>query len=257
MIDILSVDWDFFFPDTSMFDWGHNETHGWGLINMMWHIRAYETPHMIFDNTNPYYGKYAIDFMHPDECTLRGFWSRNVPSTPGRLIIAESHASLPYWIVQNKPISTLGVRVWNFDAHHDVHYIEPENPVKANGVRCDNWVLYLQEKKILKEYHLVYPEWRMTRPETSFNNVTFHIDTTNHYPDTQLPDFFPVVFICRSPHWTPPWDDNLWIDFIEHWRGEDLWADMAFAETVLEKREFDRKEAYKQKKLFQIEEERR
>ncbi len=37
-MNILSIDWDYFFPDTSEYDWGHNENSI--MLDFIWSTRC-------------------------------------------------------------------------------------------------------------------------------------------------------------------------------------------------------------------------
>lgn len=129
---ILSIDWDYFFPDSMPYDWGHSES--------MFHLEAIWP--LRLSSVNILTGQEAFSEYAPT--IPRNFWKRVVKNNPA-IYLAESHATIAGMPMGNAIIT-------NLDAHHDCGY--KPNP----DLDCGNWADYLGKK--IKEYHLCYPEWR-------------------------------------------------------------------------------------------------
>lgn len=223
---ILSVDWDYFFPDTAEFDWGHRETVFFN--EAIWSLRA--------SCVGLISHKPALTAMRPRK-QFRTFWNSLVDALPpDHLIVAESHLSL---LAGMRQAGVRDATVWNFDAHHDLGYgMKEEN--------CGNWAKVAFEEGRMAEYKLVYPQWRAGLPESA--------DGTVHAPDgLQFEYFFEmpeieqidVIFICRSGSWTPTWCDASWFEFIHFFKREWpwLWNMMQYSEMAMKRRSPNLKEA--------------
>lgn len=177
---ILSIDWDYFFPDSQCYDWSHCEKDVY--LNVIWNFRVND----ININTK----KPAFDEYIPT--IPANFW--DICDNTKELLIAESHASIlsiPY--IENSIIT-------NIDAHHDRGY------GKDKEINCGNWGL----TKKIKKYCLYYPLWRNTNDEGGWDRKP---DQINY--GLPAPAEYDCIFICRSGCWTPPWYDNKfrqWID---------------------------------------------
>jgi hypothetical protein len=223
---ILSVDWDYFFPDTFWYDWSQKE-ESMMFLEYLWYIR--------YGNQHLKTGALAKDTVKPDKSRLCGFWEKVSPREPYiNLTITESHkdivTTLDFFF--SDPLDRPSFEIWNFDQHHDAGY-------GMEKLNCDNWAHYLHEDGRLSEYHVIYPPWRKEKPEEKPK-----FPCTMHYEIPDLPDRFEFVFICRSGGWTPSWCDDEWIKFIEHWKKyELLWTTKSSAEYALKKRHFDYEKA--------------
>lgn len=206
---VLSVDWDFFFPDLVPFDWGHRED---GLFfEMIWSARC--------NSRNLLTGERALDVVQPDKKLLSRFWSRVVKGRPDHLVIADSHSDL------YAMLDAMGgwvTEVVNFDQHHDIQYGKADT---ENGkAECDNWALFAHEHDLLDNYRLIYPPWREGEPEGRLPWPEWV--TVEHGLDGVEPEHYDVVFICRSSAWTPSWSDPDWLRFVGYWRRKypTLWS---------------------------------
>lgn len=223
---VLSVDWDYFFPDVFWYDWSQKE-ESMIFLEYLWPLR--------YGNIHMKTKELAKDVVKPDKSLLCGFWEKVCPREPYiNLTITESHKDLVFVLDHffSDPLQKVEFQIWNFDQHHDAGYgIEELN--------CDNWAHYLRENNRLLDYHVIYPPWRKDRPE---DPPKFPINIHFKIPD--LPDRFEIVFMCRSSGWTPSWCDDEWIKFIEYWKKyELLWTTKSSAPYALKKRHFDYKKA--------------
>lgn len=81
-MNVLSIDWDFFFPDPSDYDWGANEEMAF-MFEAVWHTRC--------NSRNIFNGEHVLDHFHPD--VTPDFW-KIVKGKPIRFLICESHAAI-------------------------------------------------------------------------------------------------------------------------------------------------------------------
>lgn len=186
-MNILSVDWDFFFNDLSGFDWGADETKSY-MKELIWHTRYY--------NRNILTGQYAFQ-LRPD---YEKFWSKiKKNNTILKAVISDSHYLITDFLQDD-------CTIWNFDQHHDAGYKRHDGKLDAG-----NWAL----SNKLKHYYLIYPNWRKDHKESppQRNFQIFYVDS-----DFLLSEKFDLVFICRSSCWTPSWCDNHWILFLNEFK---------------------------------------
>lgn len=227
MMNILSIDWDYFFPDNLAFDWQMNEEK-FIYYELLWTIR--------WSNRNLYdHNVMAKDVYHPDPQLLNEFWDKVlINSDPIFLTIADSHTNIDHLI----ELFPAKVNIYNFDQHHDIYYYDdlPSNM----QLNCGNWVAYFRNQ--IEEYHLIYPPWRKNKPEHQ-NRLNFAKSVSYHIPE-HLPHF-DMVFICRSSPWTPSWSDNQWIEFINYLKINYplLWERKSYSDYVLKARSFDQNQA--------------
>jgi len=220
-ISILSVDWDYFFPNVDDYDWTHNE-EGSLYFEMIWSLRPGNA--RLGDPS-----KVAVETVRPDRKLLDGFWGRTVKMMPWGLIVAESHADLYRVVIES--IQPARVEITNFDAHHDAGYGMKMEP------NCGNWAERFHKGKKLDRYELVYPPWRKDDPEGKLPRFAKVIDP----PPARRYDF---IFICRSGCWTPTWADREWLEFIGWWKREKyVWNHKTAAPYALKERSPNLEEA--------------
>lgn len=200
-MNILSIDWDFFFPCVDEFDWGHQETPM--FLEMLWGVRC--------GNRSILTQEKAIHKIVPNLKALLSFWEIIDKHATAILIITDSHKDINHAF---KLCAKKSVRVFNFDAHHDIYYSQKKVS------ECGNWVWKHRNK--ISEYHLIYPDWREQCKEKIPKDFS-PTSISYSFPVVELPKKFEVVFICRSSAWTPTWYDNLWLEFIHHWKDTDCW----------------------------------
>lgn len=222
---ILSVDWDYFFPDVYWFDWSQKET-SMMFLEYLWTIR--------YGNVHMKTGEIAKDMVKPDQKLLHNFWEKVCPKEPSmHLSICESHKDI-IQILEAFFEHTVTFSIWNFDQHHDAGYDMKE-------LNCDNWVKHLYDSKRIHDYNVIYPPWRFDDREEKAK-IIYH--SFYEFPDLIYPEKFEIVFICRSSGWTPSWCDEEWIKFIEYWKKYNyLWETKSAAPYALKKRPFDYKAA--------------
>jgi hypothetical protein len=198
---ILSVDWDYFFPDMAWMDWGHNESAM--LIEHVWMIRC--------NDFNMKTRESVLDCMKPDPMLLDNFWERTIhPSSKFDLLIEESHAGLAKYLSDK---DCYAHEVDNFDQHHDCGYGDMD---RDSHVDCGEWAAYLANVGRMGRYTVHYPPWRANQPERSRAELRRRMGKFGGWNyKLPTPKIYDMVFICRSGGWTPPWTDNLFGKFAQ------------------------------------------
>lgn len=201
---LLSVDWDYFFPNPFhgaanpkplsslyLYDWGHNETPFY--IEGVWPGRAVsflqagvELPSLHHSYTN--------------------FWRKFKFTRSCKLYLAESHSQAA------RPEVRRGVRrVMNFDAHHDCGYTSRDYIDAVRGrIHCGNWMLAYNGRADLEVY---YPPWRVRR-DTSIINAQCPFSALKAGRRV-FREPVSRVFVCRSGAWVPPWHDAAFDEFVK------------------------------------------
>jgi len=183
---ILSIDWDYFFPDINNYDWCANEENSL-FYEAIWFCRCY--------SHNLVTKKEALFEYIPT--IPENFWSivKNRP----KLYLADSHSQIWHLISQLS-----GCIVDSFDAHHDYGYKN-----KPDVVDCSNWGQHGLRLCDISELNLYYPGWREKYKESKGI-----IGPTNTHYGLPGPNNYDAVFVCRSSCWTPPWHDVSFKRFI-------------------------------------------
>lgn len=243
-MNILSLDWDYFFPDNFDFDWQMAENN-YVFYEIIWSIR--------WGNMNYKTKQLAKDVYHPDRELYSQFINivLNYCVDPLLIGITDSHSNISAIFESLNFIKKFSV--WNFDQHHDFWYGETEVP--EYNCDCGNWVKYYWNK--IKEYHLVYPAWRKKFPEPNFKKYSKYFNSIDYsIPHNILPEF-DVIFICRSSPWTPSWSDYLWMELLNElesrfpyaWDNARIQNDFAMKERQFNK---DEAEQFYQNSLEQL-----
>jgi len=205
-VNLLSVDWDYFFPSGektdqwALWDWGHSEKHGGELLQVLWQSRAVGFRH------------YGLDLPTTSGEELT-FWSRFRFSADCELYVGDSHKG-----AIRPEISDEITAVWNYDAHADCGYHKDalKNAKRDQRVACEDWLLGYHIVNGLKgsDLHVRYPSWRSyameDEPTPPLKNVDRQVD------DGKPVDVvFDRIFVARSGAWVPPWLDDKWEQFIQ------------------------------------------
>lgn len=217
MINILSIDWDYFYPDSANYDWGARESDY--FYSFMWSLRVADV--------NLITQVPALKEYVPK--VRKDFWQRMVSNKP-ILYVTDSHKDIVDVITEESIVT-------NLDAHHDFGYKE----YKELG--CDNWANLLMKSGLIKEYHLIYPAWRQSEDESeNFSTIKSKITSVSY----QLPkkQDYDIIFICRSGAWTPPWHDKLFFQFV------DMTPHDMRTHIIIKPREFDLKQAIRNEKIM-------
>jgi hypothetical protein len=193
-VTVLSVDWDYFFPDPTWYDWTHNEESSL-FYEMIWSTRP--------SSRNMMTGDIAYQSFVPDRKLLDGFWDRVLGPCHPLIYVCESHKTLGEALDK----VSMPMDIWNFDQHHDLGYDKREE------MDCGNWAAHVLKRNKRSRYNLVYPPWRAEKGNQE-KDPTCRKKPRVLYEVTQKiePD---VLFVCRSSCWTPSWSDKDWLAFLE------------------------------------------
>jgi len=205
-VRMLTIDWDFFFPDTAPFDWGHDESRGF-FLEQIWWMRPGQRDVLGKLGT-------ALDVVKPDPLH-EGFCLGL--ARPSYLVVAESHADAFH------ALQSMGARraeVWNLDAHHDLGYGEDEgrDDPDPGKVDCGNWAAMAIRAGMVSSYNLVYPAWRAKSPErespADLRGKARGARLAVRRSMDGVPARFDAIFLCRSGCWTPTWHDDAWLGLV-------------------------------------------
>ena len=193
-MNVLSVDWDYFTPIDLMheLDWGHSETFSPVIQEFLWISRG------------------ANFIMHSQSLPTTsgeeiGFWDKFTFTRDTRVFIADSHMHM----VADDIRQSFVTHITNYDAHHDGGFSKNSlTNVLRGDVDCANWLAWYALVGATCE--VVYPTWR---ERDSFGNP--QIDDISITYDRKEFESYDIVFVCKSPSWTPPWLDGAFDSFID------------------------------------------
>lgn len=223
--NLLSVDFDFFFPmdhSDQLMDWGHAE-NGLFMGPILWQIRA------------------AAFLQHGRDLPrcegLEGFWQR-FRFAPGTVLFyADSHSQAAH------PAVHLGVNglVTNLDAHHDLGY-DPnalERLRKDGLVDCANWLLFYQDLLGLPT-RVILPTWMNDIQDEQARGREVGAEVIRD-DGSGLAEEYSRIFVARSGAWTPSWCDDQFQALIDSCPvGTKVDMDEMAGYPPLVPREFDR-----------------
>lgn len=206
--NFVTIDWDYCFPDTGAFDWGHSELKGF-FFEFAWSTRPHQ--HALY---GPEQGKRAIDVMHPNPERLASVRSLIEKWDPALIFVAESHEA-GYYIPNRLNLHRLCL--WNIDAHHDAGY---EAPYVEGKPSCENWVQHLRKERRITEYHLIYPEWRKEWHEGQNKKGQLKAQSKVNFVYYEMPCYMEALqpfclLLVRSPSWSPTWADHEWLGLLD------------------------------------------
>lgn len=217
-MNVLSIDFDFWFPEKPEYDWGHRETPI--FLEVVWPSRAIS---LLAQDVDIRKEMACAESPEPSELKKHLESEKNWNFADDCSVsVAESHASAYYaW----EDLSG-DVTVYHLDAHHDFGY----GSESVESLDCGSWIYHLAKKISIDRVKLVYPGWRENERSAVLNsNADFPpssvIERMNSvlrgeldisYGVDSLPNDLDIdaVFICRSGCWVPPWFDRQFIDLI-------------------------------------------
>lgn len=238
-MNILSVDWDYFFPDFNQYDWGAREDDSFLFFEKIWYSRVY--------HINLFTKQSVLDECMPDQDLLKDFWQKYCKKHPKRLIITDQHRDIfsifKFW-GQAKCVV-------NFDQHFDWKH---EKLCKEPQSCC--WAYYAMRKGLMKDYSWIPSPW--VAKEYLWTEKGFDEEITKKcivkdikgFKDINLSDIcFDLVFICRSSAWTSPWADDKFLEFISYWKcNKELWDGKVILPYVNKARDLNMESAKKLRK---------
>lgn len=231
---LVSVDFDFFFKEYLILEWGHSENPFFrSMGDAIWGARiagAIQTKLNLIELQT------SEKWRNPPK-----FW-REMPGEKGLEFgtRAEAWVGDSHGLVAQHLLSGLEggeYTLYNFDAHHDLNYNcgESLGAMETNDdpVMCDNWMfnLVLQVPEI-KRIVQVYPDWRLGKcPMTGFDmgegydalieaRAAFfaergvELETTYYSLLEQQSLEVARVGVCLSSSWVPPWFERRFSEFL-------------------------------------------
>jgi hypothetical protein len=207
---VLSIDWDYFFPDIAWYDWGHRESE-W-FVESSWMHRC--------GNHNILTGERALETVNPDEKLIYNFWNKRVQGSGLAMLVSESHATMYHWL-KDWTIDELVC----FDQHHDLGY-----PSAKGELDCGNWAGKMLNERRIRRYTLVYPPWRKNKKNRE-SKMPKRKEVAVHYDANEVPrQEYDAIHICRSGAWTPSWCDKEFNRFVEFWIQFPIWQHIQFSQ---------------------------
>jgi hypothetical protein len=187
---LLSIDWDYFFPDPiggPMFYTGPPVADPEEMQFRSWRnrLKLYVEQAGTIPATSGEEDSFWEQFRFNHEC---------------RLFVAQFHRCCAHPEVRN------GVsELWSFDAHHDAGYED----LPKDSFSDENWMMaYTAE--VLK--HVRYPQWKTHAFEMEPTTLV-PVDRA-FYDGGAIDVAFDVVFLCRTDDLVPPWLDDRFEHFV-------------------------------------------
>lgn len=222
-MNLLVVDWDFFFEQKSMpdihpewahYDWSMNESPF--FHKDIWAIRASDFQEAGME----------LPGLTGEE---KDFWKRFKFHPRASLFYSESNADAVHMRV-----ARYVDEVWLYDAHHDAGYHGDLKDVREHGaVSCEDWLCGYYMLGV-RHIHTRYPRWKWWAFTTEPKPL---IPLERSLDDGSTPPvIFDRVFLCRSGSWVPPWFDAQFDAFVAEapfHRKVDLGIKPRSAEQVL------------------------
>lgn len=209
-MNLLSVDWDYFFPNPNdtdpigeewpLYDWGSVESLPY--ITMLWEGRATA------------FVRNGLEL--PMAQGWEQFWNRFRFRRGTKLYVSESHSAIVGLLSEFK--GKKNSEVFNFDAHHDAGYRQEtlkqiNAKLKIGRVSCEDWVWWFIANRI--DVRTIYPAWKSLKAEKP---PAWPILRTNDDGEP-IETNFGAVFLCRSGAWMPSWTDDQFGEFVNSFPG--------------------------------------
>jgi len=194
MINVFSIDFDFWVPEDPRWDFGHCEAPF--FMEELWAIRLSQCLAKGEDLRK----LMRIADEHSSPRDFHKFIKERckIPKSC-KVAIAESHSSAFYFLERQKDLHII-----NIDAHHDLGY----NGSEEGDVDCGNWIAKLAQKGKVARVTQVYPKWKKGKNMEADPSYV-DIDLIIEYGLDKVPAVaLSRIFLCRSGAWVPPWLDN-------------------------------------------------
>ncbi len=192
MVNILSIDWDYFIPIKA--EWTGSYIENNKYRNYIWYERYFNYKQK---------GEDLEKTVKADTNLLRSFVDnvkRRFNIRNAKLYLSDSH-KLSYDIAKENKCKT----IYSFDAHTDLGY----GGLKSLQfeVNCANWLGKLLWESIIERAYIILSPYSFERKEEfSEINKHFNIEYITMDEIHDLPEIS-FIHIARSGAWTPPWLD--------------------------------------------------
>lgn len=193
MSTLLTVDWDTFIPENTIWDMGHQESLM--FLNMMWQMRMSLFKEMKTDGEE-------VDFWEKIRQVVD-------LSLVDAVTVSDSHA----YVWSEAAFADTIILV---DAHHDTWAeSDPED-----NIYCHNWARKWLIQDTSRHLFWIQPDWA----DGSFSVSDDLSHRVTRCPFSEFDRFYEGaadsfdidgIHICRSGCWTPPWLDSNFIEFVE------------------------------------------
>jgi len=199
MSDIgLTIDFDFFVPEDTMWDMQHAETQLHHKI--LWLMRHDLLDKMLTNKLEKTFWQTILHQFNVDEAELS---------------VSDSHA----WALSDGELSAADIIV-NFDRHHDCWAIEKQH-AEVGKVACHNWLSWWLMQDCDRELLWVYPDDLdlddYDRPIKEVRDQVSQVAWSDFRASKWFgPDDTVIsTHVCRSGCWVPPWLDEDFLRFVK------------------------------------------
>lgn len=201
MIELLSIDWDYFIPLKK--EWAGSYIENTKNINSIWYRRYIEAKKQGQD--------IELDITADTELIEHFIYIMenhfNIEED-AKLYVSDSHR-LSYYIAKNYRCE----KVYSFDAHTDLGY--GGLPSLKFEVNCANWLGKLLSNAIIETAHIFLSPFSHEYSE-QFKDINNKFDVRYETADTMdAKPSISLIHIARSGAWTPPWLDHVFFDLID------------------------------------------
>lgn len=197
MTSLLSIDWDYFvlssnMPIESMIESKKNVVDLWYKRFLQGKGESIYNSFQLSNKVNNFWDNIKHHFRLNDDV---------------KIYVSDSH-SLSYELAKKFHCH----EVYLFDAHSDLGY-SGSSSFKF-GVNCANWLGFLLKNQLIQQAHIVYSPFTKEKPQM-FNQMIkkYNVEFTS-WKDLKDDIDVPVIHICRSGAWTPPWLDSKFYQFV-------------------------------------------
>ncbi|GFN34765.1 hypothetical protein [Tepidimicrobium xylanilyticum] len=221
MVNILSIDWDYFIPLKREWTGSYMENNRYR--NLKWYERYFDYKRK---------GQNLETTVNVDSNLLNSFINdinTKFKLDKANIYVSDSHKT-SYYIAKENKCNT----IYSFDAHTDLGY-GGLNSLQFE-VNCANWLgKLLWESFIDTAYIILSPYSFEHKDQFKEINSKFNIEYITMDEIKDLPDIS-FIHIARSGAWTPPWLDHHLFYLIDsfnkpytvlnlkhrHWNPEDI-----------------------------------
>lgn len=235
----ISIDYDFFCYMDADWEFGSHEAEdgnptGQYLNKIVYWQHRYGL-HDLFEECDPLKRVGFLPGRLPELLLEKKGLLVPPASTARRYGIADSHVHAYHFFAKDDPADF----VVNFDAHHDFYsenkltganvHLAPDGPLTPMPfLNCGNWATALYDRWASTQFLQVYPDWKKPDSEVEPRRATQRTTWSEWagLRGVQVRN----VFLCRSPEWSPPHLDSLFLDLTHqltwHWElGEPEFLD--------------------------------
>jgi hypothetical protein len=229
---VLSIDFDFFpwrafearqvikdeVSTALLFDWTHDEGRAPFLQHVIWLNRYAGFIKNKLDPQKLCWVNEKQGGVTPEafttEVSKRWEGLKNAP-----LYLADSHGMGYLAIRKLFPKANGPIKLYHFDAHHDLGYSDGkvQGEREQGRVDCASWLYHVLDQQLVREAEIIYPDWAKgdwygTKTSKLIKKLGRRV-RSRHWSDwlklkRKPPQTVLGSFLCRSSAWVPPWCDH-------------------------------------------------